>query len=137
VKKQFLNLAGLLILFILPLSLMAQDRGQGQGQVDRAARAKQQQEELKKTLALNKDQGAKFDKIYEDFNKKRTEMMEGMTQGGDRTAMRDKMTKMNASRDDSIKKVLDKGQVKKYDEYLKKQAEARQNRGNRGGGGGR
>ena len=134
-KKQFLKLAGLIILLVLPLSLMAQDRGQGRNQGDRDARAKQQKEELKKALDLKKDQVVKFDKVYTDFDKKRAELMTSMRDGGDREGMREKMTKMNTERDEAIKKILDKGQVKKYEAYLKKQAEARQNRGGRAGGG--
>ena len=117
------------------MSLMAQDRGQGRGQGDREARQKEEQAALKKSLELKKDQAVKFDKIYEDFNKKRQDLMSSMRDGGDRTGMREKMTKMNEARDEAIKKVLDKGQVKKYEAYLKKQAEERANRGNRGGGG--
>ena len=65
-KNRIFKLAGLFILFVLPMSLMAQAGGQGrgQGQGDRAARAKDQQEALKKTLELKKDQAAKFDEIY-------------------------------------------------------------------------
>jgi len=133
VKKQFLKLAGLVILFVLPLSLMAQDRGQGRNQGDREARAKQQKEALKKTLDLKKDQVAKFDKIYKDFDKKRQELMTSMSDGGNRGAMREKMTKMNTTRDEALKKILDKGQKKKFVVYMKKQAEARQTRGDGGG----
>ncbi len=132
-KKQFLKLAGLVILFVLPLSLMAQDRGQGRNQGDREARAKQQKEALKKTLDLKKDQVAKFDKIYKDFDKKRQELMTSMSDGGNRGAMREKMTKMNTTRDEALKKILDKGQKKKFVVYMKKQAEARQTRGDGGG----
>ena len=134
-KKQGFKLAALIILFVIPLSLMAQDRGQGRGQGDRAARMKQQQDELKKTLNLNKEQIVKFDKIHKDFDKKRQEMFTSMREGGDRTAMREKMGKMNTELQDAVKKILDKKQLKKYEEYLKKQAEERANRADRGGRG--
>ena len=133
-KKQGFKLAALIILFVLPLSLMAQDRGQGRGQGDRAARQKEQQDALKKELGLKKDQIAKFDKIQKDFDKKRQELFTSMRESGDREGMREKMTKMNTTRDEAIKKILDKKQVKKYEAWLKKQAEQRQQRGNRGGG---
>lgn len=123
-----------MVLFVLPLLLMAQGRGQG----DFQERLKKERAELKKTLELNKDQDARFQKIYTDFDKKREEMMASMRDGGDRGAMREKMTKMNTERDEALKKVLDKGQVKKYEAYLKKQEQDRAARmGNRGGGGGR
>jgi hypothetical protein len=119
------------------MTIMAQDRGQGRA--DYQERMKQQREELKKTLELKKDQAEKFDKIYNDFDKKRQEMMESMRSGGgDREGMRDKMTKMNTERDEALKKILDKDQVKKYEAYLKKQEEDRAARANeRRGGGGR
>ena len=134
-KKQSLKAIGLIILFVLPMSLMAQDRGQGRSQEDRAARQKKQMVELKKTLSLKKDQTKKFDEIYKKYNDGRTKLFETMRSGGDREGMRDKMTKATKERDDAVKKLLDKSQVKKYEAYLKKQAEAMQNRGNRGGGG--
>ena len=133
-KKQGLKLVGLIILFVLPLSLMAQDRGQGRSQEDRAARQKEQQDALKKELGLKKDQIVKFDKIQKDYNKKRQESMTAMRDSDDREGMREKMTKMSGENQAAIKKILDKGQLKKYEAYLKKQAEARANRGGRGGG---
>lgn len=134
-KKQSLKLLGLIILFVIPMSLMAQQRGQGRNQGDRAARQKQQMEELKKTLSLKKDQTKKFDEIYKSFNDKQQKLMESMRSGGDRTSMREKMDKLTKERDDSLKKILDKDQIKKYEAYLKKQAEQRAQRGNRGGDG--
>ena len=122
-KRKIVILAGLFALLVLPLTLTAQNRGQGRP--DFQERMKQQREELKKTLELNKDQEVKFDKIYSDFDKKRQEMMESMRSGGDREGMREKMTKMNTERDESLKKILDKDQVKKYEAYLKKQEEER------------
>lgn len=134
-KKQILKLAGLIVLFVLPVTLMSQDRGQGRGNMEE--RMKQQQEELKKTLDLKKDQAEKFDKIYVDFNKKRQALFTSVEPGGDRSAMRDKMTKMNEERDAAVKKLLDKDQLKKFEAYQKKLAEERANRGDGGGRGGR
>jgi len=135
VKKQILKLAGLIVLFVLPVTLMSQDRGQGRGNMEE--RMKQQQEELKKTLDLKKDQAEKFDKIYADFNKKRQDLFNSVEPGGDRSAMRDKMTKMNEERDAAVKKLLDKDQLKKFEAHQKKLAEERTNRGGGGGRGGR
>ena len=98
-------------------------------------RAKKEQAELKKELGLKKDQTEKFDKIYADFNKKRQELMTKMRESDDRAGMRTKFEELNTKRDEALKKVLDKGQVKKYEAYLKKKAEERRNMGNRGGRG--
>jgi len=137
VKNRIFKFVGLIVLFVLPMTIMAQNRGQGRP--DFQERMKQQREELKKTLDLKKDQAEKFDKIYNDFDKKRQEMMESMRSGGgDREGMREKMTKMNTERDEAVKKILDKEQVKKYEAYLKKQEEDRAARANqRRDGGGR
>ena len=120
---------------VLPLSLNAQNRGGGQGRMNFEERAKKEQAELKKELGLKKDQTEKFDKIYADFNKKRQELMTKMRESDDRAGMRTKFEELNTKRDDALKKVLDKGQVKKYEAYLKKKAEERRNMGNRGGRG--
>jgi len=135
VKKQILKLAGLIVLFVLPVTMMAQERGIRQGQGDRAERQKQRMEELKKTLNLKKDQVAKFEKVNTDFDKKQQKVMTAMREGGDRTGMREKMTKMTTEREAAIKKLLNKDQLKKYEAYLKKLAAERQQRGNRGGSG--
>jgi hypothetical protein len=67
--KRNLFIGGFIILMVLPLSLMAQERGQGRGQgrMNFEERAKKEQETLKKELGLKKDQVAKFEKIYADF----------------------------------------------------------------------
>lgn len=134
-KKQNFKALALIILFVLPMSLMAQNRGQGRNQGDREARQKQQMTELKKTLNLKKDQIKKFDEIYKKYTTDRTKLTESMTSGGDRTSMREKMTKLTTDRDASLKKILDKKQLKSFEAYLKKQAEAMKDRGARGGGG--
>jgi hypothetical protein len=55
-----------------------------------------------------------------------------MRAGDDRAGMREKMNEMNKAREEALKKVLDKGQVKKYEAWLKKQAEERANRRGQG-----
>ena len=134
-KKHFFAIVGTALLMVLPLGLNAQNRGEGQGRMKFEERAKKEQAELKKELGLKKDQSEKFDKIYADFNKKRQELMTKMRESEDRAGMRTQFEELSNKRDEALKKVLDKGQVKKYEAYLKKRAEERRNMGNRGGRG--
>jgi len=55
--------------------------------------------------------------------------------GEDRTAMRTKMQEINAERDKKVEKLLKPDQLKKFQDYQKKQAEMRQGRQGGGGGG--
>ena len=131
-KTKVLYLALAIFLFS-GVSVVAQERGGGMGGQDFQARQKEQMEALKKELKLDKDQIKKFDDIYKTSSDKMTKMRENA--GDDRTGMREKMTEINTEREGSIKKMLKPDQVKIYDAYLKKQAEARANRGGGGGGG--
>lgn len=89
-------------------------------------------DDLKKELVLTKDQNTKFDAIYKEFNDKMTAAREAA--GDDREAMRAKMQEMNKERDAKIEKILTADQVKKWKDYQAKQAAARQQRGQGGGG---
>jgi Spy/CpxP family protein refolding chaperone len=98
-------------------------------------RRQQQIDELKKELALTKDQITKFDAIYKEAGEKMTAAREAA--GDDREGMRAKMTELNKDRDAKIEKILTPDQVKKFKDYQAKQAAARAQRGPGGGGGGR
>lgn len=115
----------------LVAGLNAQDQ---QPRQDFQQRRMQQREDLKKELALTKDQITKFDAIYKEFDEKMTKAREAA--GDDREAMRTKMQEMNKERDGKIEKILTADQVKKLKDYQAKQAAARQNMQRGGGGGG-
>ena len=125
-------LATLLLTLFVGTSFAQQMQGR-QGQ-DFQQRRQQQMEELKKEIGLNKDQVKKFDEIYKKYDDKMAAMREDMMAGGDREAMRSKMQQINTERDAEVKKMLNKDQVKKFDDYQKKLAEQRaQRQGGRGG----
>ena len=122
------------LIVMTPLMSMAQNRGD---RGDYQKRIQEQRTKLKKDLKLDKKQVEKFDKVYETYDKKRTELMQNSA-GGDRTGMREKMTKMRDGLNADLKKVLSTKQYKKYQEIEKKRMEERsRGRGDGGGRGGR
>lgn len=129
--KRNLILSMVLGLFMVG-GLNAQDQ---QPQQNFQQRNQQRIDELKKELALTKDQVTKFDAIYKEFNEKMAAAREAA--GDDREGMRAKMQQMNKDRDAKVEKILTPDQVKKFKDYLAKQAAARQNMQRGGGGGGR
>ncbi|MCK3684892.1 DUF4890 domain-containing protein [Maribellus sp. YY47] len=124
---------GLLLLSVIAFATvtMAQDRGPRN--FDPKEMAQRQTEELTKTLDLNKDQAKKVlelnTKMGEKMSAMRGEMRDG---GGDREAMREKMTKMREEQKAEMKKILTDAQYKKYEKYLE---ERRSQRGPGGPGG--
>jgi periplasmic protein CpxP/Spy len=87
-------------------------------------------------LKLDKDQTTKTDTIFANFYRAQAKKFEEMRAGGgqpDREAMRAEMEKMNADRDDKLKKVFSADQFKKFKDEI--EPTLRQRRG--GGGGGR
>jgi N-methylhydantoinase B/oxoprolinase/acetone carboxylase alpha subunit len=125
---------GLLLTAIL-FAVMFVNAQPGGGMMDPAERAKRTVEQLKTTLSLNADQVTKVEAVVKKYGEKQSQMFQEMGQGGDRDAMREKMTKMREDQTKEIKTLLTPDQVKKYDTYLKEQ-EARRAQGGFGGPGG-
>ncbi len=124
---------GLLLLsvFVFAAVTMAQDRGPRN--FDPKEMAKRQTDELTKALDLNKDQAAKVlelnTKVGEKMSSMREEMRDG---GGDREAMREKMTKIREEQKVEMKKILTEAQYKKYEKYLEERR-AQRGQGRPGG----
>src|SRR5690606_11933658 len=98
-------------------------------------RAKQTMERLA-DLKLDKDQTEKTSAVFKEFYEARQKMMEEMRAGGgapDRDAMMEKIQKMNADRDEKLKKIFTGDQYKKWKDEI--EPTLRPQRG--GGGGGR
>jgi Spy/CpxP family protein refolding chaperone len=129
--KRNIILSTVLGLFLVG-GLAAQDQQPPQQNFQQ--RRQQQIDDLKKELVLTKDQVTKFDAIYKEYSEKMATARQAA--GDDREAMRAKMTEMNKERDLKIEKILTPDQVKKFKDYLAKQAAARQNMQRGGGGGG-
>jgi len=107
--------------------------GMGGGNFDPAAFVDRQMEELKSGLELSDDQEKQVREIitagFETMQKAR----EGMQDGGDREAMREKMQQMREEQTEKIKAVLSEEQFTKYEQI---QAERRERMRQGGGGGG-
>jgi len=88
-------------------------------------------------LKLDKDQTVKTDTAFTQYYKAREVMFEEMRGGGgDRTQMREKMTKLNDDRDEKLKKIFTEAQYKKWkDEIEPAMRPQRPGGGQRGGGG--
>ncbi|MFV0590228.1 MAG: hypothetical protein ACK5M7_02480 [Draconibacterium sp.] len=125
---------GLVLLSVIVFATvtMAQDRGSRS--FDPKEMAKRQTEELTKALGLNKDQQAKVLALNTKMGEKRSSMFQEMRNGGgDREAMREKMTKLRDEEKAEMKKILTEDQYKKYEKYLEEQR-ARRGQGRPGGG---
>ena len=100
--------------------LYAQGGGGGGGmQMTPEQMMARQKDMLFKDITLAPVASAKIDTIMMNAAKKRQESMAAARAGGgDMTAMRESMTKMNAERNDAIKALLTDEQKKKFDENL-------------------
>lgn len=123
------------ILFIAIALVSIASRAQGGGggqQRSPEERVKMTMERLA-DLKLDKDQTDKTTAVFKEFYETRQKMMEDMRGGGgqpDREQMREKMQKMNADRDEKLKKIFNEEQYKKWKDEIEPAM-----RPNRGGGG--
>ena len=113
-----------LVVAVLALAQTAA-MGQGRGMRSPEERANQ----LKEQLALTDSQTVKATKIFQDGQKKMQDMMGSNM--GDREAMRASLTKMTASQDTLIEKLLTKEQLAKF-EALRKERQQRMRQPRRG-----
>lgn len=124
---------GLLLLSVIVFATVAMAQNQGQRSFDPKERAKRQTEELTKALGLNKDQAKKVLELNTKMGEKMSAMWsEARNGGGDREAMREKMTKVREEQNTEMKKILTEDQYKKYEKYLEEQR-ARRGQGRPGG----
>jgi Spy/CpxP family protein refolding chaperone len=94
--------------------------------------------ELAEALKLTDDQVNKIKEIVDAMRKEMQDAFQSAGQGGDRTAMRDKMTKLRKDTDDKILAVLTPDQKTSYDKMLGAKIDLPQGAGfgGRGGPGG-
>lgn len=118
-KRTLITLTG----FLLGLLLISSSTLQAQGM---RITPQERADTLKARLSLNDKQTEQVVKIYEEqqteFEKMREENM------GDRDAMRSAMTDIVQKTDKKIEKLLDKEQMKKFDEFKKERMQRMQNR---------
>lgn len=92
-------------------------------------RAKSQTDQIKEACGLDKAQEKKVYDLSLKSGKEMAKMREGMQGGGDRDAMRTKMTKMRDEQNAEMKKILSADQYVKYEKYLEERRAARQQGG--------
>lgn len=93
--------------------------------------AQRQTDQIKEKCGIDKDQEKKVYDLNLKSSKEMAKMREGMQGGGDRDAMREKMTKMREEQNKEMKKILTADQYVKYEKYLEERRAARQGGGNR------
>jgi len=91
--------------------------------------AKRQTDQIKEKCGLDKDQEKKVYDLNLKSSKEMAKMREQMQGGGDRDAMREKMTKMRDDQNKEMKKILTAEQYVKYEKYLEERRAARQQGG--------
>jgi len=107
--------------------------GMGGGNFDPAAFVDRQMEELKEGLQLSDDQEKQVREIITAGFETMREAREGMQDGGDREAMREKMQQMREEQTQKIKAVLSEEQFTKYEQIQQERRERmRQNGGGQG-----
>ncbi len=122
-----------LVLFVLVAMLAAGTcfAQPGGGGGDPAKRLQREIDGLTTALSLTKDQVTKITPIITDAQKKRSDMMAKMRDGGgqmDFEKMREEGAKMQAETDKLLKAVLTTDQGTKLNAFRKQQAEERANR---------
>ncbi|MCJ0742557.1 hypothetical protein [Pedobacter montanisoli] len=104
--------------------------GGNMGRMDPEARVKQLDEKLK----LSDDQKTKVLAIFKDQGEAQKKMMEEAQNGGDRSAMREKMQKMREEYDAKLNGVLNEDQKKAYKAWQDEQRAEMQKRMQERGG---
>jgi protein CpxP len=110
-KKVLISMIALLLL--IGGAVNAQNAGGGQ-QMDPAARAKMQAENVKTILTLTDEQTAKVTAILLGVRKQQ-DSLRAANPDADRTVLMEKMTAFNAARDAKVKALLTPAQVTIFD----------------------
>jgi len=120
----------LLLIALVAILAMGSGFAQPQGQRDPAARLQREIDGLTTELGLSKDQVTKITPILKDAQKKQSEAVAKMREGGDvdRDKMREERTKMQTETDKKLKGVITAAQGVKLDAFRKKQADDRAKR---------
>lgn len=106
---------------------MAQNRN-GQRELNPEKMAKQQTEELKKDLKLDRVQVDKMEKYLSESNKELVKLREELKGEEDRFKIRDAMREFRTNQEKGIKKILKPEQLEKYNKMLEERS-SRKGRG--------
>ena len=116
-----------------PQQQMGPGGGMGGGNFDPAAFVDRQMEELKESLELSDDQEKQVREIITAGFETMRSAREGMQDGGDREAMREKMQQMREEQTTKIKAVLSEEQFTKYEQIQQERRERMRQGGGPGG----
>jgi periplasmic protein CpxP/Spy len=105
------------------------------GNFDPEAMIQRQVDQIKEACDLTDEQVPQVKAVVKKYSDKMMELFQDMGPGGDREAMREKMTENREKQTQEIKEILTDEQDAKYDAFLEEQAERRRNRGGGGFGG--
>ena len=122
----------LMMVFLVAMLSVGYSFGQQRGGTPEERLAREI-ESLTTGLSLTKDQVAKITPVVTESQKKSSEMMAKMREGGgtpDRAKMQEERAKMQAETDKALKAVLPADMGAKLDAFRKKQAEERAARQN-------
>lgn len=122
------------ILLLMGIAIVAISFAQPpRGQFNPEERVKRQTEQMVEDLKLDDAQTVKVKALNEKYSEKMSEAFQGAA--GDRSAMRETMTKIREEKDAELKGILTAEQFKTYQELEKKRNEERRSRmGNRSDG---
>jgi Spy/CpxP family protein refolding chaperone len=128
---------GLLLSVLMIFGLMVKAQPGG-GMMDPAEMVKRNVDQINQTCTLTKEQLPKVEAIVKKYSDKTMEMFQGMQGGGggDFSAMREKMTKLQDDQTKELKAVLTAEQSAKYDKFLQERRERMRQMGGPGGQGG-
>ena len=124
--KSVMRIGLVLFMSLMVTGVFAQQRGQGMRNMDPEAQSKQQLEQLKKIVKVEKKEETKIKEVFLKSAKERQKKMQELRNTGNREGMRDAINKINASRNEELKKILGEKRMKKYLEEIEK---LRQQRG--------
>ena len=109
--------------------------GERGGRGDFQARQAEQQAKLYAELGLSDAQKTKMEEIQKSTRQTMQAMRAESRDGGDRTAMREKMQAIRKAETEEVKKIMTAEQFTKYEKFLEERRGQRGGRGGRGGGG--
>ena len=126
IMKSVLRTISVVILSFIAVSAFSQQRGMRN--MDPEESSKMQLATMKEIIEINDKEAEKVQEVFLKYAKERQKLFEGMQEGGDREAMREKMQKMATKMSAELEKIIGKERNKTYtDELAKRRAERQRN----------
>jgi len=126
IMKNVLRTISVVILSFFAVSAFSQQRGMRN--MDPEESSKMQLATMKEIIEINDKEAEKVQEVFLKYAKERKKLFEGMQEGGDREAMREKMQEMVTKMSAELEKIIGKERNKTYtDELAKRRAERQRN----------